>query len=39
MQEQNLHIIMPIKDSIDLAETAIRAIVDSGSTLCIYDDM
>lgn len=38
MQEQNLHIIMPIKDSIDLAEKAIRAIVDSGYTLCIYDD-
>lgn len=33
-----LHIIMPIKDSIDMAERAILAIVNSGHTLCIYDD-
>ena len=38
MQSQRLHIIMPIKDSINIAEKAIRAIVDSGYTLCIYDD-
>lgn len=38
MQAQRLHIIMPIKDSINIAEKAIRAIVDSGYTLCIYDD-
>lgn len=37
MQEE-LHIIMPVKDSIEIAERAIRAIVDSGYTLCIYDD-
>jgi len=33
-----LHIIMPVKDSIEMAEKAIYAIVDSGHTLCIYDD-
>ena len=33
-----LHIIMPVKDSIAIAERAIRAIVDSGYTLCVYDD-
>ena len=33
-----LHIIMPVKDSIEMAEKAIHAIVDSGHTLCIYDD-
>ena len=38
MQECGLHIIMPVKDSIEIAERAIRAIVDSGHTACIYDD-
>ena len=33
-----LHIIMPVKDSIEIAEKAIRAIVNSGHTLCVYDD-
>ena len=33
-----LHIIMPVKDSIAIAERAIRAIVDSGYTLYVYDD-
>ena len=33
-----LHIIMPVKDSIEIAERAIRAIVDSGHHLCVYDD-
>ena len=33
-----LHIIMPVKDSIEIAERAIRAIVDSGHNLCVYDD-
>ena len=32
------HIIMPVKDSIDTAEQAIRAIVASGHSLCVYDD-
>lgn len=34
----NAHIIMPVKDSIDTAEQAIRTIVHSGYTLTIYDD-
>lgn len=29
---------MPVKDSIAIAEKAIRAIADSGHTLCVYDD-
>mgnify|MGYP003562901774 FL=1 len=38
MVSEKLHIIMPIKDSLEIAEKAIRSIVDSGHTLCIYDD-
>ena len=38
MVNDQLHIIMPIKDSIAIAERAIRAIVESGYTLCVYDD-
>ena len=38
MQENKLHIIMPVKDSIEMTERAIRAIVQSRHTLCIYDD-
>ena len=38
MQECGLQIIMPVKDSIEIAERAIRAVVDSGHTVCIYDD-
>ena len=38
MQACDLHIIMPVKDSVEIAERAIRAIVDSGHTVCIYDD-
>jgi hypothetical protein len=38
MQDNRLHIIMPVKDSIEMTERAIRAIVQSGHTLCIYDD-
>lgn len=30
--------IMPVKDSLQTAETAIRAILDSGHTLTVYDD-
>ena len=33
-----VHIIMPVKDSIETAEQAIRAIVASGHSLCVYDD-
>ncbi len=38
MVNNHLHIIMPVKDSIAIADRAIRAIVDSGHTLCVYDD-
>ncbi len=33
-----VNIIMPVKDSLETAEQAIRAIVASGHTLCVYDD-
>ena len=38
MVNHPLHIIMPVKDSIKIAERAILAIVDSGHHLCVYDD-
>jgi hypothetical protein len=38
MVNNKLHIIMPVKDSLQMTERAIRAIVDSGHTLCVYDD-
>lgn len=38
MVSDKLHIIMPVKDSIEIAERAIRAIVNSGHTLCVFDD-
>ena len=38
MVNENLHIIMPVKDSLEIADRAIRAIVNSGHTLCVYDD-
>ena len=38
MVDNRLHIIMPVKDSIEIAERAIQAIVESGHTLCVYDD-
>lgn len=38
MVDNPLHIIMPVKDSIAIAERAIRTIVDSGHQLCVYDD-
>lgn len=34
----NLYVIMPVKDSIETAEQAIRAIVSSGHTLTVFDD-
>ena len=34
----NVHIVMPVKDSISTAEESIRAIVQSGYTLTVYDD-
>ena len=38
MVKQLVHIIMPVKDSLETAEEAIRAIVRSGHTLTVYDD-
>lgn len=38
MVNDQLHIIMPVKDSVEIAERAIRAIVMSGHKLCVYDD-
>ena len=38
VNDQTVHIIMPVKDAIDKAEQAIRAVVASGYTLCVYDD-
>lgn len=38
MVKRSVHIIMPVKDSLEIAEKAIRAIVESGYTLCVYDD-
>lgn len=38
VNDQMVHIIMPVKDSLQTAETAIRAILDSGHTLTVYDD-
>ena len=36
--KQLVHIIMPVKDSLQTAEEAIRAIVSSGHSLTVYDD-
>lgn len=36
--DQTVNIIMPVKDSLPTAEQAIRAIVESGHTLTVYDD-
>lgn len=38
MPQSQLHIIMPVKDSIEMTEKAIRAVVSSGHTLSVYDD-
>lgn len=38
MPQSQLHIIMPVKDSLEMTEKAIRTIVSSGHTLCVYDD-
>ena len=38
MAEQKIHIIMPVKDSIETTEKAISAIVASGYTVRVYDD-
>ncbi|MBR7153739.1 MAG: glycosyltransferase family 2 protein [Paludibacteraceae bacterium] len=36
--QDKIHIIMPVKDSLETAEQAIRAIVASDHTLTVYDD-
>ena len=33
-----LHIIMPVKDSVNRAEEAIRAVLAAGQTLTVYND-
>lgn len=38
MVKNDIHIIMPVKDSLKTTEEAIRAIVESGNTLTVYDD-
>lgn len=38
MVKEQVHIIMPVKDSPETTEEAIRAIVSSGYTLTVYDD-
>ena len=35
---KSVYIIMPVKDSLQTAEQAIRSITASGYTLCVYDD-
>ena len=36
--KKGIYIIMPVKDSLETAEQAIRAIVAGGHTLTVYDD-
>ncbi len=38
MVTPRLHIIMPVKDSVDRAEEAIRAVLATGQTLTVYND-
>lgn len=38
MTEEKVHIIMPVKDSPQTTEEAIRAVIDGGHTLTVYDD-
>ena len=38
VKDPMIHIIMPVKDSPETTEQAIRAITESGHTLCVYDD-
>ena len=38
MVNKQLHIIIPVKDSIEMAKNAIQAIVNSCHTVCIYND-
>ena len=38
MVNKMVHIVMPVKDSWETAEAAIRAVLASGYTLTVYDD-
>ena len=38
VNDSRVHIIMPVKDSLETAEEAIRAVVASGYGLTVYDD-
>ena len=38
VKDPTVHIIMPVKDSLQTAEKAIRALIASGHTLCVYND-
>ena len=38
MVTPRLHIIMPVKDSVNRAEEAIRAVLAAGQTLTVYND-
>ena len=38
VKDKTAHIIMPVKDSMQTAEEAIRAIVASGHSVTVYDD-
>ncbi len=38
VNKEMVNIIMPVKDSMETAEEAIRALVRSGQTLTVYDD-
>lgn len=38
VKDQKIHIVMPVKDSLETAEEAIRAVAESGYTLTVYDD-
>ena len=38
MVNHSVYIIMPVKDSPQTTEEAIRAIIKSGHTLCVYND-
>ena len=38
VKDPRVHIVMPVKDSPDTTEEAIRAVLRSGYTLTVYDD-
>ena len=38
VNDAKVHIVMPVKDSMETAVQTIRAVVASGHSLCVYDD-